>query len=262
MNKQSNTYIITYSTVLVVVVAAILSFTAIKLRPIQQMNVEIAKKGDILRSVGLLQIKDGEDKQKAIVAAYEKYIPETFLVNIKGEKVDGDPFKVFINLNKEYFKGKPTAESELPVFVSVDNAGVKKYIFPVQGTGLWNAIWGYVALGDDFNTITGAVFDHAGETPGLGAEIATPIFMDQFVGKTIFEGDDFVGIEVLKGAGISVGNPHAVDAITGGTITSRAVGTMLSDCLGGYKVYIENQRQVLSNQPDSINEIIITEYEQ
>lgn len=262
MNKQSNTYIITYSTLLVVVVAVLLSFTAIKLRPIQQMNVEIAKKGDILRSVGLLQIKDGEDKQKAIVAAYEKYIPESFLVNTKGEKVEGNPFIVFINLEKEYFKGQPTAESELPVFVSVDDAGAKKYIFPVLGTGLWGPVWGYVALGDDFNTITGAVFDHASETPGLGAEIATPFFQDKFIGKTIFEGADFVGIEIVKGADKAMANPHAVDAISGGTITSRAVGTMLSDCLGGYKAYIESQRQVPTNLPDSINEIIITEYEQ
>lgn len=263
MNKQSNTYIITYSTIMVVLVAAVLTFTAIKLGPVQQLNVEIAKKGDILRSVGLLQIKDGEDKQKAIVAAYEKYIPETFLVNIKGEKVDGNPFKVFINLEREYFKGKPTPESKLPVFVSVDDQGAKKYIFPVLGTGLWGPVWGYVALGNDFNTITGAVFSHASETPGLGAEIATPFFQDKFIGKTIFEGDAFVGIEIVKGADAAANNPHGVDAISGGTITSRAVGTMLSDCLGGYQAYIQSQRQAPVNQPDSIiNEVIITENEQ
>lgn len=253
MNKQSNTYIIAYSTILVVVVAAILSFTAINLRPIQNQNVEIAKKGDILRSVGLLEIKDGENKQQAIVAAYEKYIPESFLVNIKGEKIEGEPFKVFINLNKEYFKGLPTSESKLPVFVSLDDSGVKKYIFPVQGTGLWGPIWGYVALADDFNTITGVVFDHASETPGLGAEIAQLPFQSQFIGKTIFEGDKYVGLEVVKGK--SQGNNHAVDAISGGTITSRAVGSMLLDCLGGYEAFIQTQRQ-------SNNEINNQVYEQ
>ncbi|MEG2282982.1 MAG: NADH:ubiquinone reductase (Na(+)-transporting) subunit C, partial [Rikenellaceae bacterium] len=136
-----------------------------------------------------------------------------------------------------------TAESELPVFVSVDNSGVKKYIFPVQGTGLWGPIWGYVALADDFNTITGVVFDHASETPGLGAEIAQTPFQSQFIGKTLFEGDEYIGVLILKGVGASKGDSHAVDAVSGGTITSRAVGDMLLDCLGGYRAYIESQRQ-------------------
>lgn len=254
MNRKSNLYIIVYSTVMVVIVAAVLSFAAISLRPQQQMNVENAKKADILRSVGLLETGKGS-KDVVIADEYSKYIKENFLVRTNGEVVtdadEKEAFNVFINLNREYFKGKPTEDSRLPVFVSVDNAGVKRYIFPVQGTGLWGPIWGYVALGEDFNTITGVVYGHQSETPGLGAEIATPHFQDQFIGKQIFDGDTYVGIEILKGAGASVGNVHAVDAVSGGTITSRAVAQMLDDSLGGYEAYLKEQR---ARFEDSSNE--------
>jgi Na+-transporting NADH:ubiquinone oxidoreductase subunit C len=97
-------------------------------------------------------------------------------------------------------------------------------------------------LDGDWDTISGVVFDHKGETPGLGAEITTPKFRDQFVGKRIFDGSELVGITVLKGAGSSRGNDHAVDAISGGTITSRAVETMIRATLAEYKPYIEKQR--------------------
>lgn len=248
MNKQSNTYIITYATIMVVLVAAVLSFTALKLKPKQKANVELAKKGDILRSVGLL-----EKGEKDVAGVYDKYIKQSFLVSIDGKIVEGVDskmvFTTFINLNKQYSKGLPTPESQLPVFVS-EIDGAMRYIFPVQGTGLWGPIWGYVALADDFSTISGVVFDHASETPGLGAEIAALPFQQQFVGKSIFEGDKYVGIEILKGAGASDGKPHAVDAVSGGTITSRGVGAMLEDCLGGYRAYIESQRQ--GNNVDSL----------
>ena len=255
MNRKSNLYIIVYSTVMVVIVAAVLSFAAIGLRPQQQENVENAKKADILRSVGLLKVAGKHEAPVVVADEYDKYIKQTFLVRTNGEVVkDADSkeaFNVFINLDREYFKGKPTENSRLPIFVSIDNAGVKRYVFPVQGTGLWGAIWGYVALADDFNTITGVVFDHASETPGLGAEIAAAPFQNQFIGKQIFEGDTYVGIEILKGAGASVGNVHAVDAVSGGTITSRAVSQMLDDSLGGYEAYLKDQRALVE---DSSNE--------
>jgi Na+-transporting NADH:ubiquinone oxidoreductase subunit C len=104
-------------------------------------------------------------------------------------------------------------------------------------------VWGYVALQEDWDTISGVVFDHKGETPGLGAEISTPKFEGQFVGKKLFYADGrLVSITVLKGSGASRGNDHAVDAISGGTITSRAVENMIRATLEKYKSYIENQR--------------------
>ncbi|MEG1635780.1 MAG: NADH:ubiquinone reductase (Na(+)-transporting) subunit C, partial [Rikenellaceae bacterium] len=124
MNKQSNTYTILYSIVLVVVVAAALAFVSISLKPVQQANIEIEKMSDILGSVGLYSAeKAPADKDTYIKEQYKKYITESFLVNDKGEK-SGDPamaFKVLNNL-KAAFATDPK-ERELPVFVSKNNEG-------------------------------------------------------------------------------------------------------------------------------------------
>lgn len=226
-----------YSTVMVLIVASLLSFTATSLREIQNKNVEIEKKGNILQSVGLLNIEAGADKNLVIPAEYEKFITKAFLVNTKGEVVSNDAeeaFKVFVSLSKEM--AKPLSEQRLPVFEARLENGETKYIFPVNGTGLWGPIWGYVALNSNLSTIFGVVFDHASETPGLGAEIATPKFMNQFIGKELFSGSTFKGITVVKGTAGS--NLHEVDAVTGGTITSRAVEDMIRVSMSGYCEYI------------------------
>lgn len=246
MNKQSNTYIIGYSIVLVVVVAVVLSFTALTLKPIQQANVEVEKMSDILGSVGLFNADAAAkavDKTQYVKDEYKKYIIESFLVDDKGEKLSADAAETFAVLNnlKSAF-AVPASERKLPVFISKNSEGKVNYIFPVIGTGLWGPVWGYIAIGEDLKTINGVVFDHKSETPGLGAEITTPSFEDQFIGKEIFEQSTFTGIKVLKGTGSSKGNNHAVDAISGGTITSRAVQNMIINCLEDYEPFILNQQ--------------------
>ncbi len=147
---------------------------------------------------------------------------------------EGETFSVFVNLSKEV--SKPIAERRLPLFVAKLKDGSEKYIFPVNGTGLWGPVWGYIALDDNLNSIYGVVFDHQSETPGLGAEIVAPAFTSQFVKKELFDGKELVGVKTIKGG--SAGNPHAVDAITGGTITSRAVEDMILNSMKGYMNYI------------------------
>lgn len=106
--------------------------------------------------------------------------------------------------------------------------------------GLWGPIWGYVAFDADGSTIYGAFFDHQGETPGLGAEITKPAFTDQFPGRSVFKGDNFYPIEVVK-AGQKPLNPDVdyVDGISGGTITSKGVGAMFDNCLSPYRAWLE-----------------------
>ena len=91
------------------------------------------------------------------------------------------------------------------------------------------------------NTVKGIVLDHAGETPGLGAEITTPKHQAMYVGKSVYENDQLIGITLKKG-GAEKGNPHQVDAITGGTKTSDGVTAMISDCLNYYKPYFDAAR--------------------
>ncbi len=210
INKNSSVYIITYAIVMVVVVAAVLATAAMVLQPIQNANIAVETKGALLASVGV----------NVPTAEVEKTYAET-ITEIPVTAEDGTELKLY--------------ESHA--------GGKTLYIVPVAGSGLWGPVWGYVAVEGDWNTISGVVFDHKGETPGLGAEITTPKFTGQFAGKKLFDASGkLVGITVLKGAGSSRGNDHAVDAISGGTITSRAVETMIRSTLEEYKAYIEEQR--------------------
>ncbi|NPA37440.1 MAG: NADH:ubiquinone reductase (Na(+)-transporting) subunit C [Chlorobi bacterium] len=229
MDRQGNTYTFIYASVLVVVVAAVLAFVSQTLKPIQQKNIEVARKIDILKSVNI------QSTSKDAVQKYEKYIGNnSFILNYNGEKIEGDAFAV--DLEKE-LKKKPE-DRKYPIFIcTVD--GQKKYIIPVRGKGLWGPIWGYISLNEDKKTIFGATFGHKGETPGLGAEIEKPQFQKPFSGKTIFdENGNFTSIKVVKGKDTSK-DPHAVDAISGGTITSKGVEAMLRDCLSGYQKFLK-----------------------
>jgi len=238
MNK-SNLYIFIYASVMVIIVAAVLSLAATSLKPYQEKNEEIAKKLDILRSVDHgLESGSAESKNEYVEAEFDRYITESFVVNSKGERVDGiDAFT--IDLKKENVKA--VEDRTLPVYVCTNDDGSLNYIFPVLGKGLWGPIWGYVALNDDFISIAGVVFDHKAETPGLGAEINTREFQNQFKGKKVFgPSGEFTSIQVNK-AGVPV-TASSVDAISGGTITSKGLEAMLYDCLIVYESFINKQK--------------------
>lgn len=240
MKNFSNTYIFLFSSFLVIVVAAILSFVSESLRPIQQLNVEIEKKQDILRSVGQAQeYATVDDKNTYILDLYAKYIKSSIVVNSKGEVVEGrDAFEITKDLKNEL--AKPLEERGLPIFIYEDENMVKRYVFPLRGKGLWGPIWGYVSLEDDFTTVFGTVFDHVSETPGLGAEIRELWFQKEFHGKKIFdETGKFVSVVVVKG-GTDESNVYAVDAISGGTITSKGLQYMMHDCLISYESYLKS----------------------
>ena len=225
MDVNKNSYTLGFAAIMVIIVAALLSVAFIKLKPFQDRNIELEKKQNILSSVGINVERDGAE------AIYSTYIKSELVLNNKGEEVDGIAFDV--DLGKEI--KKDINIQLLPLFISeVD--GATRYIIPLRGKGLWGPIWGFISLEDDLNSVYGAVFDHKGETPGLGAEINTPMFQDPFANKTIFEGEEFISIAVIKG-GATEGDMHAVDGISGGTITSVGVHDMLSERLSMYLPY-------------------------
>ncbi|MBA4408460.1 MAG: NADH:ubiquinone reductase (Na(+)-transporting) subunit C [Odoribacter sp.] len=233
MKNFSNTYIFIFSIVMVVIVALLLSLAAMQLKPFQDKNIEVEKKQNILASIRIKStVKDAVD-------LYGKYITDSYVVNNKGEKQEGvEAFTV--ELKNEL--GKPVLERLLPVYVGTLDDQSKAYVMPLRGKGLWGPIWGYISLQPDMNTVYGSVFDHQGETPGLGAEISTEWFQKPFIGKTIFkDSTEFVSIKVLKG-GAKKDDPHAVDAISGGTITSKSLEAMLDSCLVQYKPYFIQNR--------------------
>lgn len=232
MNRNGNAYTFIYASVMVILVAAILSFAAMNLKPYQNRNIEIEKKQNILASVNIDATADDAEE------IYNKVVVNSYIVDSKGEVIDGDAFSVV--LKKE--RAKPVDEQKLPVYECEIDGNIK-YILPVYGTGLWGPIWGYISLDDDMNTIYGATFDDEGETPGLGAEIATKTFQSQFKGKTIFDNNgNLVSITVAK-ANESAPEAHRVDAVSGGTITSKGLQKMLIDDLSAYKDFLNQKKQ-------------------
>ena len=227
MDINKNSYTVFFASIMVIIVAAALAYAAIGLKPFQDSNIVLEKKQNILTSVGITI--DRENAQ----AKYSEYIKSEIVLNNKGEEVEGSAFD--IDLSKEMKKDVNT--QLLPLFISQID-GATSYIIPLRGKGLWGPIWGFIALKDDLTTVYGAVFDHKGETPGLGAEINQPFFQEPFAGKTIFEGLNFTSIKVVK-VGYSKGDMHAVDGISGGTITSDGVTDMLSERLSMYLAYFE-----------------------
>jgi len=233
MKEFSNRYIFIFSSIMVVAVATLLSLAATLLQPRQMKNLEIEKKKSMLESIGIASVRETTE------TLYDQYIKESFVLNSKGEIVQGvDAFKVVVSVELK----KPLEQQYLPVFNATADNGDKLTILPVEGKGLWGPIWGYVSLKSDMNTIYGVTFDHKGETPGLGAEINTQPFESMFQGKKLFEAEKFVSIGVIKG-GSKPGDPHSVDAISGGTITSKALQKMLLDCISKYNGYLLKNRK-------------------
>ena len=240
MKTFSNTYIFIFSLIMVIGVALLLSFVAMQLKPKQQFNQEIERKSDILRSVGeAKESADVKDYNAYIEQEFEKYIKDSYVVNHEGEEQDVDAFEVLLNLKEQ--ADKEPGDRLYPVFLYTSESGKENYIVPVRGKGLWGPIWGYIAFESDMNTISGAIYDHAKETPGLGAEINTDWFENKFNGKRIFnEQGEFVSVTVEKGIDVTT-NPHGVDAISGGTITSVGLSDMLEDFFRGYESHFREK---------------------
>ncbi len=230
VNTNSNTYIIIYSVVMVVIVAVLLSVAALGLQDRQQENILNEKKVQIVKALG----------EDVTTVAYDDVITKAMLLDASGAVVSENVDDVFKALND--LKASFAAE-RYPLFVAT--SGV---VVPLYGAGLWGPIWGYIALDTDMNTVKGIVLDHSGETPGLGAEITTMKHQHLYVGKTVYEGEDLVGITLKKG-GADKSNPHEVDAITGGTKTSDGVSAMIKDCLNYYKPYLSAVREADAADP-------------
>ena len=203
MNTNKNSYIIIYSSVMVIIVAFLLAFIYQTLKPMQDVNVALDKKKQILASLNIRDLANQEAEAK-----YQQVV-----------------------------KAETTVEDGLVLYdCQVD--GKQKYVIPVRGMGPWGPIWGYVALDDDKNTIFGAFFNHESETAGLGAEIKdSRAWQDQFRGKKIFAADGSLAIAVKKKSDVK--NPQSeCDAVTGATLTSDGVSLMLRESLGKYQAFL------------------------
>ena len=236
--RQSNLYIVLYAAAITIVCGGALAFASESLKDKQQANIEQERKQNILATV--MELKEGDDIQKI----YNERVKER-VIDFSGNVKEGMKASAVI-IAAEY-KKKPE-DRLLPIYEFMnqsDASKVENVVLPLYGYGLWNNIWGFVALKSDFNTIQGAKFDHAGETPGLGARITTEEIQSRFKGKTIFENGNLTSVVIQKGEGKDYANePHKVDGMSGATLTGKGVNNMLKDYFGCYLNYLKkNQPQ-------------------
>jgi Na+-transporting NADH:ubiquinone oxidoreductase subunit C len=237
----STTKIYLFVGIMTVVVATLLTGLRNLTAGQAEINEKVFNKRAILKSLaggldGDLDVMTDEEVQAVFNDNVQQYV-----VKLNGTVVE-DMVAEDIKMKKEVKKAE--GDRNLPLFVySNPTSGKTYYITAVRGKGLWDEIWGSIALEEDFKTIAGVSFDHAAETPGLGAEIKdNAAWVSQFTGKSIYnDAGEFVSILVRKGGAIP-GNPHQVDAITGATITGDGVTKMLEKGLVQYEPYFATLR--------------------
>ena len=236
MNTNSNAYTVIYTTLVVVVVAAVLAFTAMKLKPSQEAN---AKAETLRQMMSAAQIKPTDElyatNNAGVLQLYADNIDEAYTIGLDGQKngalsIEKASIELVDNLKPQNKAIKAGGEATLPVYVFKNGYTV----IPVYGAGLWGPVWGYIAFQPDCRTIAGAYFDHESETPGLGAKIKDEAwFREKFIGKTV-EWGDTPAFRLEKNAEAS-GAANAVDAITGATMTSKGLNEALNVWFKAYE---------------------------
>lgn len=239
--QQSNTYIIVFSVVLTIILGLLLSGTSQVLGPLQQEAIALDKKKQILGAVISASEIEAMTPQQ-VNEFYSSRISAT-VVDLSGKEITGVEAEK-VEIAKDY--KRPADQRQYPVFMfhaEGNPEAVESYIFPLYGAGLWDAIWGYLALETDMNTIGGITLAHASETPGLGARITEGEVQSRYVGKKIFDDSgSLVAVQMQKGEGKDYSaDAHKVDGMSGATITGNGVNNMLKAYLGHYEAFIKSK---------------------
>ena len=234
MDRDSNRHTYLFAGIMVVTIAFVLSFTSESLKELKLDNVKKEKMQNILSTVGVNVTRDESE------ALYNQYIIEELSLTHNGDidqEVNAFNIKLALEIKKDL------DNQRFPLYIAnLDNT--KYYIIPLRGNGLWNAIWGYIALKEDINTIEGISFGHEAETAGLGAEITEDWFINSFNDEKILNSNgEFVGIYVSKSNNDPDNidkNDNEVDAISGATVTGDGVSDMIKERLENYLPYFKN----------------------
>jgi Na+-transporting NADH:ubiquinone oxidoreductase subunit C len=234
----TNRYIIIYTLIMTLVVSVVLAFVVKGLEPMHVANEEVFKKKEIL---GAIKDQLGTDLtkmgDKEVLELFKSKV-EQVVLDANGKPVEGEQAE---KISMAVEEKKPEADRHYPLYIFKGDKG-NLYLLSLRGMGLWDKIWGTIAIQDDFNTVAGASFGHVAETPGLGAEIKdNPNFPKQFQGKTIYKEGQYVSVGVIKGG--AKDKEHQVDAISGATITSSGVNNMMVKGLKPYLPYFETLKK-------------------
>jgi Na+-transporting NADH:ubiquinone oxidoreductase subunit C len=243
VNTDKNIYTVFFAALMVVVVGSILAYLASGLKPMIRENERFEKQQNILYALG---VNENEDPGSVnfiptdrVEEVFSQHITEQLVIN--GDQITRDDQAYLIDMKKELAARKNGQTPRLPVFIG-EKDGKTYHILPMYGKGLWDAIWGFMAL-DENMVVQGVYFDHKGETPGLGSNIKERFFMDDFIGESIVDNGRLVGIGVVKGNNDPVNNDkqdNQVDALAGATITGNGVTAMISQSLNLYKDYLQS----------------------
>ncbi|MGP1992616.1 Na(+)-translocating NADH-quinone reductase subunit C [Zobellia laminariae] len=242
VNTDKNSYTIIFAAVMVVIVGSILAFMSSSLKDRITENERFEKQQNILYAMG---VDDNVDEGSVnfvstdkVEGEFKTYIKEQLI--IEGDKITENDEAYLIDMKKQMALASKGETPKLPLMIG-EKDGKKYYIIPMYGKGLWDAIWGFIAL-DDKMVVQGVYFDHKGETPGLGANIKQRYFMDDFTGESILKGTEYAGIAVAKGNNDPLNNikdDNEVDALAGATITGNGVSAMIKESLQLYKDYLQ-----------------------
>lgn len=228
---KGDSFVVIYAAVVCLICSLLLSGAASALKAPQDYNVEIDRKANVLKAFGVNIIGDNGKRIKG--PEIEKY----FTDHIAELTIDGES-------GQEVAAGA-AVKMPLPLYVWKEDGAIKKYAFPVSGKGLWSTIYGYLSLDSDLSTIIGITFYRHGETPGLGGEVEANWFQDNFKGKKVFEDGHRLKFEVVKGKVSDKypdGNDHAVDGISGATLTGNGLNRFLNADLDKYETYFKLHR--------------------
>jgi Na+-transporting NADH:ubiquinone oxidoreductase subunit C len=240
--RQSNLYIVLYAAAITIVCGGALAIASQSLKPLQDANIELERKKNILSTV--MELKEGDNVEQL----YATRVKES-VIDFQGNVKAG--MKASSVIIAEQYKLKPE-ERLLPIYEFLNQADTSKIenaVMPVYGYGLWNNIWGFVALQSDLNTVQGVKFEHASETPGLGARITSDDIQVRYKGKKVFDGETISSVVMQKGEGMDYSaDPHKVDGMSGATLTGKGVNNMLKDYFACYQNYLKkNKKTALLN---------------
>ncbi len=248
-NKETFGKTVGFVFIICLVCAALVSISAVGLKPLQTANKLLDKQTKILETAGLLELA-GED----IVGTYNQRVDAKMIDLASGKVVEGD-----VNTFEERADARDQAKSFKPendiaglnrvakkavVYLVKDEQGkVTTIVLPIVGSGLWNLMYGFVGLEADMNTVKSVIYSDHSETPGLGAEVLNPNWKALWPGKKMFDEQNNVAIKIVKG-GAKAGDVHGVDGLSGATLTSNGVENTLHFWLGeeGYGPFITNYR--------------------
>ena len=239
MNTNSNAYTVIYTTLVVVVVAAVLAFTAMKLKPSQSANAKAETLRQMMSAAGIKSTDElYATKNADVLQLYADNIEQAYTIGLDGEQngtlsTELKNIELVDNLKPQNKAIKAGGEATLPVYIFKNGYTV----IPVYGAGLWGPVWGYIAFQPDGKTIAGAYFDHESETPGLGAKIKDEAwFREKFIGKTVAFGGETL-FNLGKNAE-EAGATNAVDAISGATMTSKGLNEALNVWFKAYESHL------------------------